>query len=111
MKKTHQSENEVESDIIENYLRPLGWVCRRQHRGNFYTRDGRRVSVGDEGESDWRCLKAVNGYTIQYFELETKATGEKPTAAQKEYIAKRNKQGFIALWADSLEMFKEKSGL
>jgi hypothetical protein len=100
------SENEVEAEII-SWLRAGGWICRRQHVGVFRTMDGRKLRLGELGECDWRCMKAVDGAKVKYFELECKATGKTPEPEQREYIAKRRHQGFIAIWADSLEMFLE----
>jgi hypothetical protein len=105
-----KSENDIEAEII-GYLRERGWICRRQHVGVYSTPDGRRQAIGDRGECDWRCFRAHDGILAKYLELEVKAPGKKPTSAQMEYMAKRQAQGFVAVWADSLEMFRDKTGL
>ena len=100
-----QTENEVEAECI-GWLRKQGWIVRRQHSGVFYTRDGRPLKVGETGECDWRAFKGGDARGIlhqQYFELELKATGKKPSKAQRDYMTKRMHQGVLAFWADSLD--------
>ena len=100
-----QTENEVEAECI-GWLRKQGWIVRRQHSGVFYTRDGRPLKVGETGECDWRAFKGGDARGIlhqQYFELELKATGKKPSKAQRNYMTKRMHQGVLAFWADSLD--------
>lgn len=104
-KPPKQSENDVEAECI-GWLRKQGWIVRRQHSGVFYTRDGRPLKIGETGECDWRAFKggdARGKLHQQYFELEVKATGKKPSKAQREYILKRLHQGVVAIWADSLD--------
>jgi len=113
--RTKQSENDVEVEII-SYLRAQGWICRRQHVIlPAYNKAGVCVgNVGEEGECDWRCMKRAGiGGTLdtQYLEVEVKRPNKKPKKKQPEYLAKRKAQGFIAVWADSLEMFRKKTGL
>lgn len=100
-----KSENEVE-DAVVTWLRIEGWIVRRQHVGTFYTKDGRPVTMGDKGECDWRAMRAKP--VMQYLEFEAKAAGKKPRDDQYEYMAKRRRQGITCIWADSLEMFRQK---
>lgn len=113
-----QSENEVEADCIQ-WLRDLGWRAWRQHSGTFYTKRGTPIPMGEDGICDWRFERpvkvngpvAANGGRlvssfVQQFELETKATGEKPTKAQREYMAKRTFNGHVVMWTDSLAMLQ-----
>jgi hypothetical protein len=101
------TENEVTAACI-GWLRKRGWICRRQHVGSFQPLSGGAiVRMGEEGECDWRCLRARGGAYIEYFELEMKATGKSPRPKQREYIAKRIHQGFNATWVDSLEALKK----
>lgn len=100
------TEAEVTSECI-TWLRSLGWICRRQHVGAFQPISGGAVTrMGEEGECDWRCMRAKGGAYIEYFEVEFKATGKEPRPKQREYIAKRTHQGFNATWCDSLEALK-----
>ena len=100
------NERQVTNDCIE-WLRSLGWICRRQHVGTFQPMSGGApVKMGEAGECDWRCMRVSHGEYVQYFELELKAPGKKPRPDQYEYMAKRTHQGFNATWCDSLEMLK-----
>jgi hypothetical protein len=100
------TENEVTAECI-GWLREKGWLCRRQHVGAFQPVSGGAITrMGEEGEADWRCLRAAHGKCIEYFELEFKATGKQPRPKQREYAAKRKHQGFNATWTDSLEKLK-----
>lgn len=106
-KPRKQSENEVE-DAVVTWLRIEGWIVRRQHRGTFYTKDGRPISMGDVGECDWRAfrpMRHVHG-AAGYLEFEAKATGRKPDDDQRMYMAKRKRQGVVCIWADSLAEFQ-----
>ena len=101
------TEKEVTAACI-GWLRERKWICRRQHVGAFQpVSGGAIVRMGEEGECDWRCFRAKGSGYIEYFELEFKATGEKPRPKQREYMAKRAHQGFEATWADSLESLKD----
>jgi len=101
------TEREVTNDCI-TWLRSMGWTCRRQHVGTFApVSGGAPITVGTPGECDWVCRKPATATTAYLFELELKATGKKPRKDQHEYMAKRIHQGFLATWADSLEMLKE----
>ena len=101
-----QSENQVEDAVI-TWLRIEGWIVRRQHVGTFYTKDGRPVSMGDVGECDWRAFKPMKNVpgAAAYLEFEAKGTGKKPSDEQREYMAKRKRQGVVCIWADSLAEF------
>ena len=101
-----KSENEVEDEVV-TWLRVEGWIVRRQHVGTYYTRDGRPLSIGDVGECDWRAFRPFRNLpgAAGYLEFEAKATGKRPTDAQREYMAKRRRQGVLCIWADSLESF------
>ena len=101
-----QSENEVE-DAVVTWLRIEGWIVRRVHVGTFYTRDGRPISMGDRGECDWRAFRPfrhIPGAGV-YLEFEAKGTGKKPSDEQREYMAKRKRQGVTCICADSLAEF------
>lgn len=104
-----QTENEVEDAVI-TWLRIEGWIVRRQHVGTFYTKDGRPVSIGDVGECDWRAFRPMKHVPggAHYIELEAKATGRKPADPQREYMAKRKRQGITCIWFDSLADFLDK---
>jgi hypothetical protein len=102
----HQTENEVEDEIV-TFLRREGWIVRRQHSGLFYTRDGRPIKIGEIGECDWRAMRPTDSIRrVEHLEIEVKATGQRPGKAQRQYIAKRRHQGFAACWADSLKMLQ-----
>lgn len=63
--------------------------------------------MGDRGECDWRAvrpMKHVPG-AASYMEFEAKGTGKKLSDAQREYMAKRKRQGVVCIWADSLAEF------
>lgn len=101
-----QVERQTTADCIE-WLRDRGWICRRQHVGTFQPiSGGAPTKMGEQGECDWRCMRAANEKHIEYFELELKATGKKPRPDQFQYMAKRQHQGFKVTWADSLEMLQ-----
>jgi hypothetical protein len=97
------TENEVEAGIVR-FLRERGWVVDRNHVGGMFTRDGRPMKIGRNGQCDWRAARDRK-YSPHYLEVEIKATGKKPAPAQREYMALRSHQGILVTWADSLEMF------
>jgi len=107
VRRRQQTENAVELDVV-TWLRIAGWIVRRQHVGTYYTRDGRPVSMGERGECDWRAMRVRADGLVEYLEFEAKATGQKPRPEQDEYMAKRRRQGFTVIWADSLAAFKDK---
>lgn len=101
------NEKQITNDCIE-WLRSKNWICRRQHVGTFKPMSGGApVTMGENGECDWRCMRAAHGKTVEYFELEMKAPGKKPRPDQLEYMAKRTHQGFNVVWADSLNVLKK----
>lgn len=98
-------ERETTHEAI-TWLRSKDWICRRQHSGLFMTQYGTPIRMGENGECDWRCMRAKVAEYVEYFELEMKRPGEKPEDEQLEYMAKRTYQGFNATWADSIEMLQ-----
>ena len=101
-----KSETAVTAECIA-WLRERGWIARRQHVGTFQPiSGGAPVRMGENGECDWRCMRALPGHCTEMFELEMKASGKKPRKEQYEYLAKRRHQGFNATWVDSLEMLQ-----
>lgn len=99
-------ERQVVHDVI-TWLRSEGWICRRQHVGTFQPLSGGPpVKMGETGEPDWRCMRAMTPGVAQYFELEAKRPGETPEDHQLEKMAKRTYQGFLVTWSDSLDSFK-----
>jgi hypothetical protein len=99
-----QTENEVE-DAVVTWLRIEGWIVRRQHVGTYYTKDGRLQAIGEVGECDWRAMRPGERGKADYLEFVAKATGKKPSDAQREYMAKRKRQGVLCIWADSIDSF------
>lgn len=101
------SERQVTNECIE-WLRSIGWICRRQHVGTFQPMSGGApVRMGEAGACDWVCFRALPDRTADYLELELKALGKRPRPDQYEYMAKRTHQGFHATWCDSLDMLKK----
>jgi len=94
-------ESDVVKQVVE-YLFRLGWTPKRNHVGLFYTAWGQEIKIGEPGECDWVFLRPD---CVLY--LEIKRPGEKPSKEQREFIAKRRHQGFLADWTDSLEKLKE----
>lgn len=110
------TENEIEYEII-TWLRARNWICRRQQSGVFFTADGRRMKIGENGECDWRCMRPLprirkpqvlptSDGRVEYLELEAKSTNGKPSENQRAYIAKRTEQGVAVIVADSMEKFR-----
>ena len=97
------TENEVEAGIVK-FLQARGWIVDRNHVGGMFTRDGRPMKIGRNGQCDWRATRD-HKERIHYLEVEVKASGKKPTPAQREYMALRTYQGVLVVCADSLESF------
>ena len=110
MKKIKQTENEVKN-VIKNYLSLMGYSVYRINNAGVFRgtgKDGKNKFsfAGDAGVAD---LYAVGGSGVALW-IETKATGKKPTEEQSEFgRVVNNSLGTYWLWADSLDMFIEKT--
>lgn len=67
--------------------------------GNFYTKYGGRVSVGQHGDSDIRGHRPDG----RAFYVEVKLPGEKPRQDQLDFIEAMKRTGAIAGWATSIQ--------
>ena len=66
--------------------------------GNFYTKYGGRVSVGQRGDSDIRGHRPDG----KAFYVEVKLPGETPRQDQLDFIEAMKNTGAIAGWATSI---------
>jgi hypothetical protein len=108
-------ENKVEAQIV-GYLRVLGWRVARRQSGRFrcLSHPG-VVTIGEPGEADYECLRPLvggwlpnqNSGKCHHFFLEIKAPGKKPDDNQLLFGRRMQVQGFIWVWFDSLEGFKD----
>lgn len=108
IEKTAVTENDVEAAIV-GFLRRRGWTVERNQVGLLYTADGRPCPVGRKGQCDWRALRPVPDLpgAVEYFEVEVKRPGAKPTNVQREYMALRTHLGYLVTWADSPKSFHQ----
>ncbi|MBQ6906199.1 MAG: VRR-NUC domain-containing protein [Clostridia bacterium] len=67
--------------------------------GDFYTKYGGRVSVGNPGESDIWGHRPHDG---KAFYVEVKMPGEKPRKDQLDFIEAMKNSGAIAGWCTSI---------
>lgn len=101
-----KTENDVEAEII-GFLKNRGWIIRRQHSAVVRSLAGHSIRLGEVGQCDWSAMRpCAQPRIVEYLEIEVKRPGEKPSKAQREYIAKRLHRGISATWADSLELFR-----
>lgn len=104
--KIKQSENTVKK-AIKDYLEFNGWtVYRINNAGIFrgYNKAGeKRFSFdGDSGVLDLYCVKSG----CDDIWIECKATGKKPSEAQKNFMRLVNSTPYgLAFWCDSFDMF------
>lgn len=88
---------------IQNKIRvalcEAGCTVHRCNTGLFYTRDGRRVTVGEVGHSD------LYGHTAEgkAFYLEIKTPIGQASDDQKRFVAAMKSSGAIAGFARSIE--------
>ena len=89
--------------VLQNRIREAlssrGCTVFRRNHGLYFTRDGRSVLVGVDGESDLQGHRP-DGLC---FYLEVKIPGEVPRANQEKFINAMSNSGAIAGWADSIE--------
>lgn len=87
-------QNEIRVALCE-----AGCTIHRCNTGVFFTRDGRRITVGEEGHSD------LYGHTSEgkAFYLEIKTPIGRASDAQKKFIAAMQRSGAIAGFARSVE--------
>lgn len=100
------SENKVESDVAK-FMQAERWNRLRMQSGQF-EKNGRRITVGYAGMPDWLYTRGRRDGTADLLWFEAKAPGKKPAPIQAEVIVRLRFQGYYAIWADSLEMFKQK---
>jgi hypothetical protein len=80
-------------DAIRNYVRENGGFVIKLH-GNAL-----------QGKSTLDLLGGLRGVP---FVCEVKRPGERPTKFQAYVLARCAQHGYTAIWADSLQMFKDK---
>lgn len=113
-------EADVTKQILD-YLRVRRWRCERQQSGLMYLgeyepkadgpippkKEKRYMRLGENGKADYVCLRPVTGQPglFEGFYLELKKPGHKPNADQVEWMLKRQVEGFLAVWFDSLVQF------
>ena len=108
--KVHQvklSEADVTKQIVD-FLRAHRWRVVRQQSGLFRSpTSNARVRIGETGMCDWYAYRPVkmnhsNGL-VQFFELEIKAPGKRPSMSQEAYMAARQWVGTEADWFDCFD--------
>lgn len=87
-------QNQIICALCEN-----GCVARNHTVGQFYTKYGSMVNIGNPGESDIFGHRISDGRAIY---LEVKLPGEKPRQNQIDFIEAMKKSGAIAGWCTSI---------
>lgn len=87
-------QNRIIAALCEN-----GCVARNHTVGQFYTKYGSMVNIGNPGESDIFGHRISDGRAIY---LEVKLPGEKPRQNQLDFIEAMKKSGAIAGWCTSI---------
>ena len=108
--KLRLNENEVEQAICD-FLRYRGWHVYRNNVGLFRRLNSEgKVRVGEKGMADWFAVRSIGknwpGY-CEFLWLEVKANGKKPTLEQREWLARKRREGYQAEWFDSLDKFAQ----
>ena len=67
----------------------------------------RHINIGEKGRSDITACSP----TGQFVAVEVKRLGKKPNEKQRAYLDKVIERGGIGIYADSIEMLREKLGL
>jgi hypothetical protein len=98
------TENYVENEVLR-FMQGLGWLAHRNHVGRFKTARG-AISIGTPGYPDWSFTRGKIIPSVDLIHFEAKAPGKRPTNKQHEVMAALNHLGQLAVWADSLAMFK-----
>ena len=87
-------QNRIIAALCEN-----GCVARNHTVGQFYTKYGSMVNIGNPGESDIFGHRISDGRAIY---LEVKLPGEKPRQNQLDFIEAMKNSGAIAGWCTSI---------
>lgn len=107
-------ENQVVAPITQ-FLELKGWWVKRQQSGLFnrpFAESRQPIRVGTKGALDWVCirpLEMINVHqavtTAEYFEIEMKGKGNRPSADQETYMRDCHARGITAVWFDSYHEF------
>ena len=97
-----RTENDVEHNVIA-FFTARGWLVRRKHVGLFYTANRQAIVIGKRGECDYYAVHPDLGYV----EIEVKAPGKRPSAAQEEWMALMRHFRLRAIWVDGVEKMAE----
>jgi hypothetical protein len=107
MRSDKPSEAEVAAQCVQ-FAKANGIHLRRQNTGAARA-GGRFVRFGEPGQCDYTGMAAATrgGARVSgvHVEVEFKAPGRRPGAAQLAYIESVRAKGGIAFYADSLESF------
>jgi hypothetical protein len=99
-KLPRERERKVQASIRVRLWRLHGIRLYRRNVALVRTGDGRKFSVEAPGRSDlYGMFPASHG--CRHVEIETKATGEKPTAKQVAWLKEMTRLGAVALWGDN----------
>jgi len=107
-KKYKHVEGSIQSDVMKWLTLKGVWVWRVNNSG-MPVRDSQGRVVGlkkstlPEGHSDLAGI--LPGGRALYIEM--KSPGKKPSSDQRKFIARVNKEGGLAFWADSLDTVME----
>lgn len=99
------NESTITHEIIAYLAARRYLVWRRNVAGIIVMPHGGRAKIGERGQADLWGWDSDSG---RHIEIEVKAPGNKPTAAQESWLSLCRAGGCIAFWADSREMCQTK---
>jgi hypothetical protein len=96
--KLKVSEKDIQKSILE-WLQLKKYFCWRNNTGGFKNSKGHFYRFGSVGSGDILGLTRSG----QFFSIEVKAPGKKPTDQQAQFIEEVKRNGGISFVAHSLE--------
>ena len=102
MNLPRERENPVRNSTVE-LLSPMGITLWRRNVGAFHV-DDRFIRCAEPGQSDlWGYDWPRGSEWSRHWEIETKATGKRPTPAQLIWLKASTARGWVAFWADNVD--------
>jgi hypothetical protein len=101
--KLRLTEKDVTKQVCD-YLRVRGWSVHRCHVGVYQPiSGGAPVRMGEKGMTDLFAVRPKHGAVAEFFWLELKAPGNRPSPDQSLWMERQHAAGFEAVCFDSLE--------
>lgn len=114
-KKAHDSKPEnIVDKQIKDFLAATGWIVTRNHVGTFVPYRVAKtvplvingwdvISINERGMPDRKAERVIPGRPgfVERFQYEVKASGNRPSRAQREWLWKHTRLGELAEWFDA----------